>query len=186
MTSEPQTPTIIVDPLPDITLPQIESIPQIEPGVKGNIPPITQKREEAGSNITGIPLPEEKGAKIITSYGEDVINDDGGKKSLSDLPENVQDSFNKYDKAGWQGNVTGQTPGTNAGRRWGNRDSQLPTVDVNGETITYREFDVNNYNGIRRDGERFIVGSDGSVWYTDSHYGQSPSLNGISDFVRIK
>lgn len=50
----------------------------------------------------------------------------------------------------------------------------------------YDEFDVNNYNGVSRDGERFIVGSDGSVWYTDSHYGQSESLNGIDDFVHIK
>ena len=40
-----------------------------------------------------------------------------------------------------------------AGRRWANRNSQLP-----------------------------IVGSDGSVWYTDSHYGEGTSSNGIADF----
>lgn len=105
---------------------------------------------------------------------------------LNDLPQNVQDAFKKYDDAGWQGNVSGQTQGTNAGRKWGNRDGQLPTIDADGNPITYREFDVNNYNGISRDGERFIVGSDGSVWYTDSHYGQGESLNGIDDFVQIK
>ena len=186
VTLEPQGPTIILDPVPDITQPQIEGIPALEPDVGGNIPPFPSSTEEDDSNITSIPLPEEDGVQIITSDGETGINVDGGKISLSDLPENVQESFNKYDKAGWQGNVSGQTPGTNAGRKWGNRDSQLPTVDVNGNPITYREFDVNNYNGIRRDGERFVVGSDGSVWYTDSHYGQAPSLNGIPDFVRIK
>ena len=109
-----------------------------------------------------------------------------GKMDLDDLPQNVKEAFRKYDNAGWQGNVSGQTQGTNAGRIWGNRDGQLPTVDMDGNSITYREFDVNNYNGVSRDGERFIVGSDGSVWYTDSHYGQGESLNGINDFVQIK
>ena len=109
-----------------------------------------------------------------------------GKMDLDDLPQNVKEAFRKYDNAGWQGNVSGQTQGTNAGRKWGNRDGQLPTVDMDGNSITYREFDVNNYNGVSRDGERFIVGSDGSVWYTDSHYGQGESLNGINDFVQIK
>lgn len=79
-----------------------------------------------------------------------------------------------------------QTPGTNAGQKWGNREAQLPTTDANGNPITYREFDVNNYDGIRRDGERFVVGLDGSVWYTDSHYEQGTSLNGIDDFLQIK
>ena len=115
-----------------------------------------------------------------------VQGEGGSKTSLNDLPENVQNSFNRYEKEGWQGNVSGQTPGTNAGRRWANRNSQLPTVDANGNPTTYREYDVNNYNGFSRDSERFIVGSDGSVWYTDSHYGEGTSLNGIADFVQIK
>ena len=42
-------------------------------------------------------------------------------------------------------------------------DAQLPTVGSYGNSITYREFDVNNFNGIQRDGERLIVGSDGSI-----------------------
>ncbi|MCM1236949.1 MAG: hypothetical protein NC489_43290, partial [Ruminococcus flavefaciens] len=41
----------------------------------------------------------------------------GSKTSRSDLPENVQNSFNRYEEADWQGNVSGQTLGTNAGRR---------------------------------------------------------------------
>ncbi len=36
-------------------------------------------------------------------------------------------------------------------------------------SITYRVLDVNNYNGVSRATERFIAGSDGSIWYTDSH-----------------
>lgn len=48
------------------------------------------------------------------------------------------------------------------------------------------ESDVNDYNGVQRDSERFIVGDDGSVWYSDSHYGEGISLNGIADFVQVK
>ena len=43
----------------------------------------------------------------------------------------------------------------------------------------------NNFNGISRDGERFVIGSNGDIWYTDSHYGQGTSLNGIDDFIQI-
>jgi len=107
--------------------------------------------------------------------------------NLNNLPQNVQDAFNAYDKNGWKGNVPGQTPGTNAGRKWLNRYGQLPTHDANGNPITYKEFDVNSLiPGQGRDGERFVVGSDGSVYYTDSHYGDGTSLNGIPDFVQLR
>ena len=43
----------------------------------------------------------------------------------------------------------------------------------------------NNYVPPTRDAERFIVGSDGSVYYTDSHYGDKPSSNGNPDFIKI-
>ena len=138
-----------------------------------------------GVNGGGTEVLEEIVEESIDDVAKPIIKG-GSKTGLSDLPENVQNSFNRYEEAGWQGNVSGQTPGTNAGRRWANRKSQLPTVDANGNPITYREFDVNNYNGFSRDGERFIVGTDGSVWYTDSHYGEGTSLNGIDDFVQIK
>ena len=59
-------------------------------------------------------------------------------------------------------------------------------MSAGGTPIRYREFDVNDYNGVDRGTERFIVGPDGSVYYTDSHYGQSASTNGIDDFVKLK
>ncbi|SKA15559.1 ribonuclease, partial [Pilibacter termitis] len=92
------------------------------------------------------------------------------QKSLNDLPSHVQDIYQKYEKGGWKGNVAGQTQGTGAGGAYKNRNSALPTIDSNGKTITYKEFDVNNYNGINRDSERFVRGSDGSTYYTDDHY----------------
>lgn len=37
--------------------------------------------------------------------------------------------------------------------------------------VTINEFDVNNKLPSRgRDGERFVRGSDGSVYYTEDHY----------------
>ena len=50
-------------------------------------------------------------------------------------------------------------------------DNQLSTVDSKGNSITYREFDVNNkIAGQSRDAERLIRGSDNSVYYTNNHY----------------
>ncbi|OCG38884.1 VENN motif pre-toxin domain-containing protein [Gilliamella sp. Bif1-4] len=93
------------------------------------------------------------------------------EKKLDELPNNVRDTFSQYEKNGWNGNFNGQTPGTNAGRIFKNSDNKLPKVDSNGNPITYREFDVNNkIQGQARDAERFVQGSNGSVYYTNNHY----------------
>ena len=110
----------------------------------------------------------------VTDLGIWVHNTNGcvtvGK--LSDLPQNAQDMYGKYDKAGWKGPVAGQTKGTKAGGTYQNSDKKLPTTDSKGNPITYREFDVNNkVQGQNRDSERFVVGSDGSIYYTSDHYG---------------
>ncbi|MCL2137323.1 MAG: polymorphic toxin-type HINT domain-containing protein [Coriobacteriia bacterium] len=98
--------------------------------------------------------------------------------SLNSLPDSVQDSFNKYDQDGWNGNVAGQSEGTSAGGRFMNRDGSLPTSSTDGSPITYKEFDVNNnIPGTNRDPFRFVVGSDGSKYYTTDHY---------QTFVRIE
>lgn len=60
-------------------------------------------------------------------------------------------------------------------------------MDVEGNQIMYKEWDVNNKKpGQNRDGERFVTGSDGSIYYTDSHYGEGDSLNGLPAFIRIR
>lgn len=94
------------------------------------------------------------------------------KKPLSELPENVQESYKKYEDVDWNGNFEGATPGTSSGKKFKNRDGLLPNVDNNGNVITYKEFDVNNLpeGAVSRDGCRFVKGSDGSVYYTDDHY----------------
>jgi len=51
-------------------------------------------------------------------------------------------------------------------------------MDANGNVIKYKEFDVNNKELFEdRDNERFIHGSDGSVYYTNDHY---------ETFIKIK
>ena len=105
-------------------------------------------------------------AKKISSISQ------AGAGNIESLPSNAKDMFNKYDASGWKGSVPGQTPGTAAGSQYLNRDAKLPTVDRAGNPITYKEFDVNNkLPNAGRDGERFVRGSDGSVYYTNDHYG---------------
>ncbi len=109
-----------------------------------------------------------------------------GTCSINDLPDHVQSSYKKYDKNGWKGNVAGYTQGTKAGAKYENSNGALPTTDANGKPITYKEFDVNNKQpGARRDAERFVVGSDGSIYYTDSHYGEAVSPTGLPAFVKV-
>lgn len=99
----------------------------------------------------------------------------------------MQSSFNHYNKSGWKGNVAGQTKGTKAGGGYENSNGALPTVDSAGNSITYREFDVNNkVPGKTRDAERFIVGTDGSIYYSNSHYGDIKSPTGLPDFVKLE
>ena len=56
------------------------------------------------------------------------------------------------------------------GKRFQNRERRLPTGSRR-NPITYTEYDVNPYNGNRRDAERLVKGSDGRIWYTSNHYG---------------
>ena len=73
--------------------------------------------------------------------------------------------------AGWKEAVSVRTPGTAAGSKYKNIDGKLPIQTIDGKDITYREFDVNNrLPNLPRDKERFVVGSDGSVYYTNDHY----------------
>lgn len=90
---------------------------------------------------------------------------------LSELPDNVKNSYSNYNRVAWKGNYEGQTTGTKAGSKWNNNPPQLPQTDSKGETIMYHEFDVNNkVQGALRDGERFVRGSDGRTYYTPDHY----------------
>ncbi len=49
-------------------------------------------------------------------------------------------------------------------------DPKLPTNTADGTPIAYREYDCDPYNGKRRNASRFVVGDNGSHYYTTSHY----------------
>lgn len=94
-----------------------------------------------------------------------------GSKSINEWPSNVQEAYKGYDGVSWKGNFNGQASDTNAGRRFWNDKLQLPTKDINGSPIVYKEYDVNaKLPNLDRDGYRFVRGSDNSVYYTEDHY----------------
>lgn len=93
------------------------------------------------------------------------------EKRLDDLPENVRNSYKKYEEAGWKGARKDQNPKTKAGGIFENEPPKLPKYDSNGKRIEYREYDVNGkISGRPRDRERFVRGNDGSTYYTNNHY----------------
>lgn len=127
-----------------------------------NLAPANPKQEN--------PKPENSGSSS-ENVPETTTKNKIGEKSLEELPQSVQDSYKKYGIDGWKGPRPDQTPGTRGGRIYKNYDKTLPQTDGEGNDITYREFDVNNkIEGQNRDAERFIIGSDGSIYYTNDHY----------------
>ena len=144
--------------------------------------------DEVGTLLKGIGKNAEEIADVAKE-AEDVAAGAGKVKvgSFDDLPDTAKSTYDGYDSSGWKGTFNGQTPGTGAGGIYKNRNDILPTTDAAGNPITYTEFDVNNYvSGASRDTERFVVGSDGSIYYTDSHYGDTTSSLGLPPFVKIK
>ena len=99
------------------------------------------------------------------------------KDNYNQLSEHEKNMFQKYEKSGWNGQVSGGP--SHAGGTFKNDGSRnsaiLPTENKNGK-ITYKEFDINQTT-TGRDSYRFIKGSDGSVYYTNDHY---------KTFTRIK
>ena len=99
------------------------------------------------------------------------------RDNYNQLSEHEKNMFQKYEKSGWNGQVSGGP--SHAGGKYRNDGSAnsaiLPTKNKNGE-ITYKEFDINQTT-TGRDSYRFIKGSDGSVYYTNDHY---------KTFTRIK
>lgn len=56
---------------------------------------------------------------------------------MDSLPENVKDSYEKYEKDGWRSHRPDQSKETKAGARYKNRDGQLPKVAQEGNEIIY-------------------------------------------------
>ena len=95
-----------------------------------------------------------------------------GEYSIGSFNDNVKKAYEAYQKQGWKGKLTGYNhPKNRSGKTWQNREKRIPSFDKDNNHITYKEFDVNNTPpNLKRDAERFVRGSDGSVYYTDDHY----------------
>lgn len=132
------------------------------------------------TKVTGYVLPLEKGGGSAGGLGASnpKPTDNIPKVPFDDLPDNVKKAYIEYEKVGWKGNYKGQTDRTHAGGNFKNIPPKLPESSPYGESISYREYDVNDkIPGKPRDAERFVRGSDGSIYYTDDHY---------ATFTRIK
>ena len=107
----------------------------------------------------------------IAKRGDDAVNKVAATaKRADELPENVQDSLKNYEGNDWNGK-SDKTSGTKDGGSFRNDEGKLPKQDAYGNDIQYRECDVNNKQTVQsRDAERFVTGSDGTVYYTDDHY----------------
>ena len=92
------------------------------------------------------------------------------KGNLGVLTDNSLDMFWKCDKAGWRWTVPWQALWTAAYSNHINKDGKLPTFDIAGNSIAYKEFDVNKIPNACRDAQRFIIASDRSIYYNDDHY----------------
>ena len=118
-------------------------------------------KEQAKSNIYD-PIKVE--VKTYTNIKKGTINE------LPDLPKEM---FYKYEQHGWRGKLP-NVGNIKAGKKWENDPIKkgtwvrLPEKDSLGNKVYYREFDI--YPKDNRGPERFVVGSDNSVYYTDTHY----------------
>ena len=131
-----------------------------------------EKRETGDENSETKETGKENHDKIEDGTEDEAEDGEISEKDISELPPNVQESYYRYVQDGWNGPHSDATPGTKGGGEFSNRDGDLPTVDNEGKPITYKEYDVNNKptDGSRRDHERFVIGSDGSVYYSGDHY----------------
>jgi guanyl-specific ribonuclease Sa len=74
--------------------------------------------------------------------------------------------------------------GKNWGQTFRNRFGDLPKTDAEGKEITYGRYrvDAEPFGETGAGSKRIVVGSDGRVYFTGSHYGDNPG----KPFVRIK
>ncbi|SQD95840.1 Guanine-specific ribonuclease N1 and T1 (modular protein) [Parafrankia sp. Ea1.12] len=49
-------------------------------------------------------------------------------------------------------------------------EPKLPETTEDGTPIRYKEYDRDPYDGVQRNGRRFVVGDDDAHYYTDDHY----------------
>ncbi|WP_428025978.1 hemagglutinin repeat-containing protein [Arcobacter sp.] len=88
-------------------------------------------------------------------------------KVVTKVPDKVDDVLSQINKN--KGNPPNGYKGNSI---FENKNNKLPTKDESGNSITYKEYDVNPTppKGTKRDSERILIGSDGKKYYTNDHY----------------
>ncbi|TDB60789.1 ribonuclease domain-containing protein [Arundinibacter roseus] len=68
--------------------------------------------------------------------------------------------------------IHGRAPeGYVGGRKFGNYEKRLPQKTASGQSMNYREWDVNpKVKGKNRGAQRLVTSADGRAWYTKDHY----------------
>ena len=92
-----------------------------------------------------------------------------------ELPKNAQKGLAEWEKNGFK---EGTRRNVKGGGKWDNKNGDLPT------NTTYKEYDLGPKTGKTRGPERFVRGEDGSLYYTNNHYGQVN--NGQPAFYKLK
>ena len=111
-------------------------------------------------------------AEATEKVGEVVMGPNDGPQPATDsdaIPDKAREVLDIVTTTG------SAPPGYRGGRNFANdgrADGEvLPEVDEDGNSITYKEYDVNPFEqGVNRGPERIVVGSDGRSYYTDDHY----------------
>ncbi|MDI2112205.1 ribonuclease domain-containing protein [Commensalibacter nepenthis] len=85
-----------------------------------------------------------------------------------EIPQKAKDTLNRVDEKG------SPFAGYKGGRTYNNNpkpgEQKLPEQDANGNTISYKEWDTDLYVKGNRNADRVVTGSDGSAYYTNTHY----------------
>lgn len=103
-----------------------------------------------------------------------------GEIPFEELPEKAQETFLIYEECAWDGEKALEklAEGTHAGQTWGNKEGLLPSTDVTGNTLSYREYDAYSLGDDPepplhpggRGGCRFVRDNLGNVYFTNDHY----------------
>ncbi len=101
----------------------------------------------------------------------------------SALQTEVRSSLELYELNNWSN--AGRSSGTHVGAEWFNKIDSNTGKNYLPNTTTYKEYDVyDKIEGQNRGPHRFVKGEDGSIYFTDNHYGD-PTVNNSPPFVKV-
>jgi len=124
----------------------------------------------ATSPSEAVPNSASKSSDSPSTATSDPLSDGvSSSRGVKILPQDVSKALTEIDQGLPRSNVRNPKSFANDGR---GGTPQLPTMNASGKPLDYIEHTVNpRPSGGALDGKRLVIGSDGSVWYTDDHFG---------------